>query len=100
MLPSVQAALKVLQATMQGAATDLAHSGGRDGAEGPDEVGLDPGGRLEGEHTGSPPQVHWHLNRGRGEGGGRVQKYKCSPQHSRLLKKVGSEHVHQTAEDC
>ena len=46
MLPSVQVALKVLQAiaTIQGAAADLAHSGGRDGAEGPDEVGLDPGG--------------------------------------------------------
>ena len=54
MLPSVQVALKVLQATIQGAAADLAHSGGRDGAEGPDEVGLDPGGRLEGEHTGNP----------------------------------------------
>ena len=56
MLPSVQETLKVLQAiaTIQGAAADLAHSGGRDGAEGPDEVGLDPGGRLEGEHTGSP----------------------------------------------
>ena len=71
----VKTALKVLQATIQGAAADLAHSGGRDGAEGPDEVGLDPGGRLEGEHTGSPQQVHWHLNRGGGRGGGgRVHK--------------------------
>ena len=41
--------------------TYLAHPGGRHGAEGPDEVGLDAWGRLVGEDTGASQQVNWNL---------------------------------------